>query len=123
MIDIQTILLIAQSTSVLATIVGIISLISIARVTNHLESGSFREIFSSLGIFFLVTLIGVASMTVYHFLNGNEELAENAERLWYAFMFTSLIISIYGSYIAIKFGKSIHEIIKKVTNKKRKKRK
>jgi len=122
MIDIQTILLIAQSTSVLATIVGIISLISIARVTNHLESGSFREIFSSLGIFFLVTLIGVASMTIYHFLYGNEELAENAEQLWYTFMFTSLVISVYGSYIAIRFGKSINQILKRVTHKKNKKR-
>jgi len=122
MIDVQTILIIAQSTSVLTTIVGIISLISIIKLTKHLQDSSFREIFSSLGLFFFVTLIGVASMTIYHFLYGNEELAESAEQLWYAFMFTSLIISVYGSYIAMSFGKSIHEIIRKV-NKKRKKRK
>lgn len=121
--DLQTTLIIAQSTSVLATIVGIISLISIIRVTNHLEEGSFREIFSSLGIFFFVTLIGVFSMTIYHFLYGDEGLAENAEQSWYAFMFTSLFISIYGSYVAIKFGKSIHSIVEKITNKKHKRRK
>jgi|SRR3989344_2513489 len=123
MINIQTILFVAQASSVLTTLVGIVALIYIIRTVHHLENDSFRSIISSLGVFLFITLIGVASMTVYHLVSnsGNERLLENAEILWHAFLFTAIIYSYYESYIAIKFGKSImriEKVIHKVSKKK-----
>ena len=121
MINAQAMLFIAQVSSALAVFVGMLTLISIIRAVQHLEKGpSVRRIVYSRGIFFSIALIGVTSMTIYHFLGsyeGTEELAENAELLWYVLLFAAIIYSVYISHLAMKFGKSVHEI---ETNIKRK---
>ncbi len=114
MIDVKAMLFIAQVSSALAVFVGILALISIIMVVQHLEKGSsIRRIVSSRGIFFFIALMGVTSMTIYHFLGsfeGTEELAENAELLWYILLFAAIIYSVHISSLAIDFEKSIHEI-------------
>ena len=114
MINAQAMLFIAQVSSALAVFVGMLTLISIIRAVQHLEKGpSVRRIVYSRGIFFAITLIGVASMTIYHFLGsyeGTEELAGNAELLWYVLLFAAIAYSIYASHLAMRFGKSVHEI-------------
>ena len=127
MIDINTLLVIAQASSAITSLIGIILLVYIARAVKHLVKDNYRKIFSWLGIFFLVVLIGVISMTFYHFLYGFEELEERAELLWYLFMFLSALISSYGSYVIIQFGKSmtkVKEVVlksKKLSQKKKRK--
>ena len=114
MINAQAMLFIAQVSSALAVFVGILALISIIRAVQHIEEGSsIRRIVSSRGIFFFIALMGVTSMTIYHFLGsyeGTEELAANAELLWYTLLFAAITYSIYASHLAMKFGKSINEI-------------
>src|SRR3989344_7960382 len=99
MIDIQTILFIAQASSIITTLVGIIALIYIIHTVHYLANDSFRKIISSLGVFLFITIIGVASMTAYHLAYGNE-IEESLEILWYIFLFIAIIYSYYESYIA-----------------------
>lgn len=112
MIDTQIPLLIAQATSALTTLIGIGALAYLIRVVYHLDESLFKKIFSSLGIFLVATLVGVASMTIYHFLaySSAGELAEMTELVWYAFIFISLIVSIYGSFITSMFVKTMSHI-------------
>ena len=127
MIDTKIILFVAQATSAITSLVGLIVLFYIAKVVKHLAKDSFRKIFSSLAIFFLVTLVGVISMATYHLLYGTgfEEFEENMEKAWYIFMFASILISCYGSYLVIEFGKSINKVkdmAAKVMKKEKKKK-
>lgn len=115
MIDEEIMLLIAQASSAITSVIGIALLIYIIKVIKHLVKENYRKKFSWLGIFFLVVLLGVISMTLYHFLDGSgdykyEELAGSAEFLWYLSMFISVLISVYGSYVIIQFGKSMTKI-------------
>ena len=106
-------LLVAQLSSLLTTIVGLIAVLYIFRAVNHLENDSFRETILSLGVFMFITIVGVASMTLYHFLDGYsrfESLRENAELLWHAFLFLAILYSCYASYLALKLGKSLKKI-------------
>lgn len=126
MIETQNLLLIAQVSSVITSVIGVIALLHILRVTHHLENDSFRTIFSSLGFFLIITLTGVISMTLYHlFENINHEtLTENSELLWYSFLFLAIVFSWYGSYLAIRFNKSVQKIrktIQKISKKRLKK--
>lgn len=118
MITTQLLSYIAQATSFLATLMGVGALAYLVRVVRHLDESSFKKIFSLLGIFLGVTLIGVASMAAYHVLDSTaaEELAEGTELIWYVFIFVSLIVSIHGSFTASAFGKTMSRI-KKVVRK------
>jgi len=121
MINAQAMLFIAQVSSALAVFVGMLTLISIIRAVQHLEKGpSIRRIVYSRGIFFSIALIGVTSMTIYHFLGsyeGTEELAENAELLWYIMLFGAIAYSVYVSHLAMRFGKSVHGIEANINKK------
>ncbi|MFA5141759.1 MAG: hypothetical protein WC471_02215 [Candidatus Woesearchaeota archaeon] len=112
MIEEDIILFIAQFTSVTTSIIGMIILYYIFMVVKHLNDDSFKNIFSSLAIFFLVTLMGVISMAVYHLVDGKgwDTLESSSEMIWYSFMFLSIAISSYGSHLAIEFGKSFNRV-------------
>ena len=62
-IEADTILLVAQISSAIASVIGIFLLIYTGKVIRHLLKDDFRRIFSMQGFFFLVVLIGVVSMT------------------------------------------------------------
>ena len=127
MIDVGTLVFIARASSAITSIIGVVLLIYMTIVIKHLVKDNFRKILFLMGIFFLVALLGVISMTSYHFLDGTgqDQLIADTNILWYLLMFISMPISVYGSYIVISFGKSILRIGEKSNrirkrNKKRK---
>ena len=112
-------LLIAQVSSAITTLVGIVILASIFRSLWHLEKDSYRSVILSLGLFFLITLMCVASMTLYQIFDARatDEFAETMELLLYLFMFAAFIYSAYASYTAMRFGRSLHKVEQIVSKK------
>ena len=112
-------LLMAQSTSIITSMIGILALIFLIKILLHLEEGQFKNIFFSIAVFLFVTLIGVVAMTFYHLYDEvNANIADSAEMIWYNFMFASLFFSIYGSITASKFFEPLKKIGNKLSKKK-----
>ena len=96
--------LLAQVTSAFTLLIGIFVLVTIYRALHHLEDGSsLKAIIASLNRFFLITLIGVASMTIYHWVYGLSELSETTELIWYILLFAAIAYSCYGAYAFKKY--------------------
>ncbi len=107
-------LLIAQISASLTTIMGIVSLILMFTAARKLAKDSFRGFIMKSFFFFLLALIGVTAMTVYHFEEsyGETEIWEN---LWFGFLFAAIVFSFYASWNIASFGKRFGSIkIKKV---------
>ncbi|MBS3147881.1 hypothetical protein J4219_03270 [Candidatus Woesearchaeota archaeon] len=116
MIEISTINIISQATSIFAMIIGIMGLgqiIILVAATSHLESGSsLKRIGISLLVVLSMTLVSVVSMTVHHILTDMtwEGVRENTEAIWYLGLFIGLISSWYGSHVAITLGQSMQNV-------------
>jgi len=117
--DTATFLLIAQVTSAITSILGIIAIYLTFRAAKGLLAGDFKNLIKISGLFLIVVVIGVISMTLYHLMEGNE-IAEKAELIWYTFIYISLIFSLYESYRVIKFGKFINKPNLKAKKKRKK---
>ena len=100
-------LLIAQVSSILTSIAGLIALAFIVRSTIPLARDKFRTGIILTGLFVLLTLIGVTSMTLYHATDGTdatEEFRESAENYWYVFMFAGFLFYCFESLYVASFG-------------------
>ncbi len=119
--NLSTILAIAQVSSVITSIMGIVILGYVVNVLRHLLKDDFRKIFSVQGIFFLVALVGVMLMTVYHVVDGTyyERYSDILDDGWFLFMFLSMPIALYNSSVIIKFGRSVEKIRSKISKHKK----
>ncbi|HII15225.1 MAG TPA: hypothetical protein HA362_02835 [Nanoarchaeota archaeon] len=99
--------LIAQASATLTTLMGIAALVLIFIASSKLAKDEFRSMILSTFWLVLIALVGVTSMTIYHFVEdlGNYSLAELTENIWYAFMMISLVFSCYVSQRIASFGK------------------
>ncbi|PIN86938.1 hypothetical protein COV19_01945 [Candidatus Woesearchaeota archaeon CG10_big_fil_rev_8_21_14_0_10_44_13] len=109
------ILLITKASATLTTLSGLLAAALLFISARKLAKDSFREIIMRSFLFILMILIGVTSMTIYHFTDGTE-FAEKAEIAWYALMFLSIIFSCFVSVKIASFGKMFEGIgVKKKT--------
>lgn len=118
---VDTILLIAQISSSLTVLMGIIAIIFTISALKGLADDSFKTLIKRIAIFLVISLIGIASMTLYHIADSFGGL-ENALTIWYIFMFVAIVYSIYDSYSIIKFEKPFASISSKRTSKSKKKK-
>ena len=104
------ILLTAQISSSLTSLVGIAILIYLIVSVTKLGPDRFRNIIILSMLFFLVVVVGVSTMTVYHLTEGSslQSLHELTENGWYIFMFLSLVFSILLSLKLRSFAKSFN---------------
>ncbi len=111
-------LLVAQVSSSLTILMGIIALIFTIKAISGLAEDSFKTLVKRMAIFLILSIIGISFMTAYHIMDsfGGLEWALNA---WYIFMFMAIIYSIYDSYRIIKFEKPIYSITLKSKKKKK----
>ncbi len=100
-----TYLLIAQVSSSITSILGIIAIFMIFRAIKGLVSDEFKQLITYASIFLIITTLAVISMTFYHILNGTE-LSEKLELIWYVGIFISILFSLVESYKIISFGKN-----------------
>jgi len=106
----ETILLIAQVSSALTSLAGILSLIYLVYAIKKILPGEFRNaLFLSL-VFLIAAVIGISSMAIYHFTEnhfvyGNMHVI--TDNVWYSFMFLALAFSLFESWKLHKLGKSI----------------
>ena len=102
-------LLTAQISSLIASIVGICVLVYFIFSFLKLTPDRFRTLIILSIIFFFIVVIGVSTMTIYHFTYSfaSQELHELTENGWYILMFLSLAFSIIESLKLSSFGKSI----------------
>ncbi|MBS3123525.1 hypothetical protein J4437_02725 [Candidatus Woesearchaeota archaeon] len=113
------ILSVAQISSLLTVLVGFVAIFLLVRAAQGLFTGQFKTTLWLGALSFVLTLTGVTAMMFYHF-GGESEVAEFLEHVWYAFIFLSLLFSLFESYHLINFGKGfvkIKEFTKKKTAK------
>lgn len=113
MADIIT--LITQSSATLTTLMGLTSLTLIFLAVRKLAKDQFRELINKSLLLVLLSLLGVTSMTVYHFIDrGYEsEAVKLTETIWYVLMFAALSLSCYVSLSMASFGKKFSKLGKK----------
>ncbi|PIN74144.1 hypothetical protein COV20_00840 [Candidatus Woesearchaeota archaeon CG10_big_fil_rev_8_21_14_0_10_45_16] len=116
----ETILLIAQVSASLTTILGAVALFYVIQAVRSLLPGELRKIMMLSAVAFGVALLGLSSMTVFHLLEeSSHEIAEVMEFFWYLLMFLALLIFCYESWQIASFGKRITEPLEKFGKKKR----
>ncbi|HLC64936.1 MAG TPA: hypothetical protein VJI46_02300 [Candidatus Nanoarchaeia archaeon] len=107
----ELMLLVAQVSSVLTTIIGAVSLAFLFLSLRKLLAGELKNIFIIRVVFLLAVVLGVAAMTVYHLTEESQyqELSETMEGIWYIFIFVTLIASLFETYKVISFWKPLSE--------------
>jgi len=100
--------IVTQASATLTVAAGAVTLILRLKTAKPLLPGEFRKIIYLSSIVVFIAVIGLGSMTVYHFLNAtNHKVAEISEAAWYIFMFTAILLSCYVSYANILFYKRV----------------
>jgi len=120
----QTVLLVAQISSVGASLTGVVALAFVIRALSRLTGGQLRDAILRTTLFTLVVVLGVSSMTLYHLTEGtaHENFSELVEKFWYLLMFTAFILSSFESIAIIQLGKFYENITTKVRMLKRSKK-
>ncbi|MEK6885556.1 MAG: hypothetical protein AABX17_01160 [Nanoarchaeota archaeon] len=111
-------LLVAQVSSSLTILMGIIALIFTIKAISGLAEDSFKTLVKRMAVFLILSIIGIAFMTSYHIMESYGGLDITID-IWYIFMFMAIAYSIYDSYKTIKFEKPIYSIALRTKKKKR----
>src|SRR3989344_999242 len=107
--ELSLILLIAQISSSITVLAGLVAIILTIQAASGLLSSKFKSVLWYSALFLIITLIGITAMTFYHFSYGTE-MGETLELVWYIFTFASLLFSLFESYQEIEFGKTFLSI-------------
>ena len=103
-------LLVAQTSATLTTVMGLIALVMTLITIRKLASDSYRGFIIKSLLFFLIALIGVTAMTIYHYMEGLGGEIGLLEFLWYGFMFLALVFSLYVSSDIASFGRKLQNL-------------
>lgn len=104
----ELITIITQASASVTSLIGISALIVVHLASKRLTDGYFKNVVLIYRRFLLLALIGVSSMTVYHFAEESyPDIAEVAESLWYLFMFVALMVTLHGSNKLVALGKTL----------------
>jgi cytochrome bd-type quinol oxidase subunit 2 len=100
--------LIAQVSSTITLVFGIIAIYFTMKAARGLLAGELRGLINLSKVFLILVMIGVSGMVVYHF--NENEIAEN---VWYLFIFISMAFSLFESHKLMQFGKTLRINLKK----------
>ncbi|HME87310.1 MAG TPA: hypothetical protein VKE88_02765 [Candidatus Nanoarchaeia archaeon] len=113
----ETILLIAQVSSVLTTLAAIVATALMFKAHKHMVDGEFKSTIFASAIFLLIATLGSAAMAGFHVSQSFTEL-EILEEVWYVFMFSALVFSLYESVALVTFGKKILSLENSIVRRK-----
>lgn len=95
----DVILFVAQISSVITSIVGILALLFLLRSLRHLTEEAFKNNLRLYTIAFVFIVAGVVAMTMYHLFEDTSlsSLGELLEKGWYILMFAGFAFLIFES--------------------------
>jgi len=114
MISDNLIQIIKQGSSILALLVGVITLYFSYKAQNGLINGEFKKTIVLFFIFISLTGISIFSMVIYHFNSS-----ELAAFMWIGGISLAFILSLYESKKIIDLGRLLSKV-NKIKSKKRK---